>query len=169
MAFCGSKYTWCNQQGADIIYMRLDRAFANVEWLQQFQNIKIHNLVDTTSDHSPLFLAETSTICHKRKRRFHFEAIWIRKADCKDVIEEVWKDGLSRGTPNGLCEGLKQCASTLTSWSKSTFGRISKRIKEKKEALGRLIEHDDDRQNGVEINRLRKEVNELLDEEEVWW
>ena len=93
----------------------------------------------------------------------------MRRGDCKDVIEEVWKDGSSRGTLDGLCEGLKQCASTLTSWSKSNFGRISKRIKEKKEALGRLIEHNDDRQNGVEINRLRKEVNELLDEEEVWW
>ena len=92
----------------------------------------------------------------------------MRRADCKDVIEEAWKDGLNRGTPNGLCEGLKQCALALTSWSKSTFGRIPKRIKEKKKALGRLIEHDDDGQNGVEINRQRKEVNELLDEEEVW-
>ena len=116
MGFRGSNYTWCNQQeGADRIYMRLDRAFANVEWLQHFQNIKVHHLVDTTFDHSPLLLAETSTICHKRKHRFHFEAIWMRRGDCKDVIEEVWKDGSSRGTLDGLCEGLKQCALALTS------------------------------------------------------
>ena len=78
MGYRGSKYTWCNQQeGPDIIYMRLDRAFAIVEWLQHFHNIKVHQLVDTTSDHTPLLLTETSTISQQRKRRFHFEALWI--------------------------------------------------------------------------------------------
>lgn len=93
----------------------------------------------------------------------------MRRADCKDVIEEVWNDSSNRSTPNGLVEGLKQCASALTAQSKSTFRRIPKRIKEKKEVLGRLIENDVDGQNGAEINKLRKEINELLDEEEVWW
>ena len=77
-----------------------------MEWPQHFHNIKVYHLVDTTSDHSPLLLAETSTISHRRKRRFHFEAMWIRRADCKDVIEEIWNDGSSRSTPNGLAKGL---------------------------------------------------------------
>ena len=77
--------------------------------------MKVHHLIDTTSDHTPLLLAETSTISQQRKRRFHFEVIWMRRANCKDVIEEVRKDGSSRGTLEGLCEGLKQCASALTS------------------------------------------------------
>ena len=127
LGYRGSKYTWCNQQeGPDIIYMRQDRAFANEEWLWHFHNIKVHHLIDTTSYHTPLLLAETSTISQQRKRRFHFEVIWMRRANCKDVIEEVRKDGSSRGTLEGLCEGLKQCASALTSWSKSTLGRFQK-------------------------------------------
>ena len=77
--------------------------------------MKVHHLIDTTSDHTSLLLAETSTISQQRKRRVHFEVIWIRRANCKDVIEEVWKDGSCRGTPEGLCEGLKQCALALTS------------------------------------------------------
>lgn len=85
-----------------------------MEWLQYFHNIKVHHLIDTTSDHSPLLLAETSTIGRRRNRRFHFEAIWTRRADCKEVIEEIWNDGANRSTPSELIEGLKQCAAALT-------------------------------------------------------
>lgn len=95
--------------------------------------------------------------------------MWTRRTNCKEVIDEVWSDGSSRSTLDRFAEGLKQCASALTSWSKSTFGQIPKKIKEKKEALGILTENDDDKKNGAEINRLRKEINELLDEEELWW
>ena len=115
-----------------------------MEWLQYFHNIKVHHLTDTTLDHSPLLLAGTSTIGRRRNRRFHFEAIWTRRADCKEVIEEIWNDGANRSTPSELTEGLKQCAAALTNWSKAAFSRIPKKIKEKKEVLGELTKNDID-------------------------
>ena len=49
------------------------------------------------------------------------------------------------------------------------FGHISKKIEEKKKNLHKLTVQDKEGQNGAEINRLKKEINELLDGEEVWW
>ena len=77
------------------------------------------------------------------------------RADCKDVIEEVWNSGSNLGTPSGLAAGLKQCSSALSSWSMGVFGHISKKIEEKKN-LHKLTVQDKEGQNGAEINRLKK-------------
>ena len=49
------------------------------------------------------------------------------------------------------------------------YGHIPKKIEEKKKYLHKLTVQDKEGQNGVEINKLKKEINELLDGEEVWW
>ena len=37
MGYSGSKYTWCNQrEGEDMMYLRLDNAFATLDWLAHF-------------------------------------------------------------------------------------------------------------------------------------
>ena len=63
MGYRGSKYTWFNQQeGENMMYFRLDRAFATMDWLEHFRDIKVRHLVDTTSDHCPLLLAESGVL-----------------------------------------------------------------------------------------------------------
>ena len=57
----------------------------------------------------------------------------------------------------------------LDKWGKYVFRQIPKKIQEKKERLGELLRDDTALQNGAEINKLRKEINLLLDDEEVWW
>ena len=42
LSYCGSDFTWCNMQGGDNrIYLRLDRAFANLEWVENFGEMKV--------------------------------------------------------------------------------------------------------------------------------
>lgn len=169
MGYSGPDYTWCNQQeGEDRVYIRLDRAFATMEWLDHFQNIKVQHLVDTTSDHFPILLAHAKVLKERRKRKFHFEAIWTRRADCKELIKGFWDGGINLSSPNGLGTGLKQCAEALVKWSESAFGQIPRKIQEKKRTISELIKGDSEGQNGPKINRLKREVNKLLDEEEIW-
>lgn len=49
------------------------------------------------------------------------------------------------------------------------YGNIPKKIQEKKKLLIELTKSDKDGHNGKELNKLRKEINELLDGEETWW
>lgn len=78
--------------------------------------------MDTKSDHYPIFLVDAKVLKDRRKRIFHFEAIWTRRADCKELIKEVWDGGTNLSNPNGLRIGLKQCVEALSKWSKSAFG-----------------------------------------------
>ena len=49
-----------------------------------------------------------------RKRRFHFEAMWIKREDCKDVIKDAWNGCGDLSSPSGIANGLRQCASNLS-------------------------------------------------------
>ena len=71
--------------------------------------------------------------------------------------------------PNGMVAGLKQCANRLSRWNKSVFGHVPRQIQSKRKALNELVLRDHDGSNGREINKLRKEINDLLDCEEIMW
>lgn len=57
MGFKGSRYTWLNKRyknSSQLIYERLDRFFANNNWIQKFADVQVHHLPCTHSDHCPL-------------------------------------------------------------------------------------------------------------------
>ena len=84
-------------------------------------------------------------------------------------MEEVWNANNNLHDPSSFSAGLKMCADNLAKWGKAVFGQIPKKIQEKKEKLSELLKNDTALQHGAEINNLRKEINRLLDDEEVWW
>ena len=170
LGFSGFEFTWCNQQeGSDRVYLRLDRALATPEWIEHFTNVRVQHLEDTTSDHCPLLLADSHALHKRGKRRFLFEAIWIRRADCKELVEEIWNANNNLHDPSGFSARLKMCTDNLAKWGKAVIGQIPKKIQEKKEKLGELLKNDTALQHGVEIYKLRKEINLLLGDKEVWW
>ena len=170
LGYLGFDFTWCNQQeGSDRIYLRLDRAFATLDWIEHFSNVRVQHLDETTLDHCPLLLADSVSSQKCGKHRFFFEAIWTRRADYKELMKEVWNSNTVSHDPSSLSAGLKVCADRLAKWGSSVFWQIPKKIQEKKERLGELLRNDTSLQNGAEINELRKEINIMLDDEEVWW
>ena len=39
-----------------MIYLRLDRALATLEWVDQYGNMRVHHLVDSVFDHCTLLV-----------------------------------------------------------------------------------------------------------------
>ena len=170
LGFSSFDFTWCNQQeGSDRIYLRLDRALATPKWIEHFSNVRVQHLDETTSDHCPLLLVDSVSFKKRGKCRFFFEALWTRRADYKELIKEVWNTNSISHDPSSFSARLKVCADRLAKWGSSVFKQIPKKIQEKKESLGELLRNDTTLQNEAEINELRKEINLLLDDEEVWW
>ena len=64
---------------------------------------------------------------------------------------------------------LRIVIALLSKWGLSAFVQISRKIKEMQDSLSVLTKEDTTGQNGAEINRIRKEINILLDDEELWW
>ena len=88
LGFFGLEFTWCNlQEGNNRVYLILDRAFANPEWLNMFEDIKVHHLVESTSDHCILRIIDSCSSLPSCKCRFHFESLWAKK----EVAERLLK------------------------------------------------------------------------------
>lgn len=94
--------------------------------------------------------------------------MWIHKEECKDIIRNAWSAYCDTNTRGGLALSLKHYAVDLLSWSHSVVGHIPKHIHTKKKALHSLFLKDTDGRHRAEINRLRKDLNNLLDSEEIF-
>ena len=170
LGYLGPKFTLCNlQEGSNRVYLRLDRAFANSDWLNLFGNVKVQHQVESTSDHCILRISDFSYSPLSRNRRFHFEALWTKREDYHEIIKIAWNSGDPATTPEGIASNLSKCAAGLSMWNREVFGNIPKKIQEKRNRLNILTTQDFDGSKGAEINQLRKELNNLLDSEEVLW
>jgi hypothetical protein len=81
-------YTWFKSLGTvRAVEEKLDRALANGEWCNLFQNARLEYVTATASDHYPLLLVCVPTITHsKLLRRFKFENAWIVESDFDNII-----------------------------------------------------------------------------------
>ena len=68
-----------------------------------------------------------------------------------------------------MAERLNQCATELNKWNLATFGQVPKLISNKRMALDSMVARDINGSLGREINNLRREINDLLDNEEIMW
>lgn len=131
LGYIGPDFTWCNmQEGDGRMYLRLDRGFATNDWIDRFGEVRVHYLINSTSDHCALFLSDPKL---PRARRFHFESMWTKREECKEIIEAAWCSGSDLSTLGGIASALSVCVANLKAWSSAAFGQISKVIQEKKE------------------------------------
>ena len=72
-------------------------------------------------------------------------------------------------TPEGFMANLKRCASELSSWSSSVYGHIPKKVRSKRNALSALTQQDKNGEMNGKIRSLRRELIELLKDEELYW
>ena len=170
MGYVGPKFTWYNRRSdGERIRLRLDTVLSTADWMELYRTSKVFHIVDSTSEHCALLLTDQQASPNRGKRQFHFEAAWIRYEKCKEIIQEVWKNHSGLHSSSGLVEGLNDCASGLARWNYSDLGHIPRKIQEKRKSLQAMIQADLDGSNGEEIDKMRKEINELLDVEETKW
>ena len=170
LGYCGPEFTCCNmQEGRNRMYLRLDRALVTKEWCDHHKDMRVHHLVESASDHCALLITDSSVSQRPPKRRFQFEAMWTRRDDCRDIIRAAWNDSVNLFNSNGMVMGLRQCANDLSRWNRSVFGLVPRQIQNKRKALNDLVLRDHDGCNGYETIKLRKEINDLLDCEEIMW
>lgn len=109
------------------------------------------------SDQAPILL-ETEEVQHGRgrKKRFHFEALWLSNPDCQEVVKNAWSGGVGEG----VALKIEQCASALSGWAAATFGDVKKKIRLKEEELQLWQDKEPD---GVMVERCKEIVAELDD------
>ena len=76
---------------------RLDRVLAIDSWISQFKEARVWSLESSTSDHLPIFMDPKPLAHSRRHKRFRFENMLLREADCAKVVRYSWSS--SSGYP----------------------------------------------------------------------
>ena len=94
---------------------------ANLEWIDKFGGMKAYHLVDSTFDHCALLISDSIIQRRNRAKRFHFEAMWTKNAECKNIIENSCGVDLDLSTSKGIMSNLSGYAGELMKWSSKVF------------------------------------------------
>ncbi|KAF5445848.1 hypothetical protein F2P56_031530 [Juglans regia] len=116
----GQKFTWSNnRRGKEFTKERIDRAMANKEWNELFNQAYCNIMVAIKSDHSPLHV-NLQHIEYGRGRRnkiFRYEATWELKEDCGGVVKVAWNNDQRGDTQAGMLRfKLNLCKRDLLNW-----------------------------------------------------
>lgn len=118
----GRLYTWSNERRRPTLE-RLDRAFASVQWLEDFADHRLRSLSSDASDHAPLLLQLRTQPW--AKPRFRFEPFWARQDGFLEVVADAW------ASPAGNVDAcrtldfkLRRMAKALRSWSMKNIGSV---------------------------------------------
>ncbi|XP_070032704.1 uncharacterized protein [Nicotiana tomentosiformis] len=87
----GDYYTWTNkQQGGDIIWSRIDRAFGNAEWMVKYGHLLNEYKLPHISDHCPMMI--TTNVREPRIiTTFKFFNVWATHENFLHLMENNWK------------------------------------------------------------------------------
>ena len=172
LGYTGQDFTWCRRLGnRGWVRERLDTALVLTSWAARFPQMQLHHKPDSLSDHCILVLKDVRKNNKKwrRKKLFRFEEMWLKEGTCTEVVKEAWVRGESKDSIFPLFSCLTECRASLPSWNEISFGHVGKKLA----ALqARLEVIECNRGSAVtmeEIEYTRREINKLLEAEEVMW
>nr|CAD1844696.1 unnamed protein product [Ananas comosus var. bracteatus] len=106
LGFEGPAFTWCNNQ--DIrsrVWVRLDRAFANPDWISLFPGVRVKHLVRAASDHAPLLIM-VKGMRSKVGDLFVLKLFGLSMMSVVDIANEFCRFYLSLWMPNTRTDSM---------------------------------------------------------------
>ena len=165
-------YTWDNRQAGDAnVKARLDRGFANAEFMYRFEHTWVRHISFAESDHC-LVLVEPRDQLNSQSRRqpksFRYENVWQTHTDYDRVVSEAWQNGPNGPGLAGLVDSLNNIQSDLGSWGSREFGSLAKTVKTLRQKLDRIRRQSVGRGPSDEEKRTMLKLREALQQEEIW-
>lgn len=161
----GGNYTWEKSRGTtNWVREKLDRAFANNAWWNQFPLCK-HSVSHTiTSDHDPIKLELMCVGFSKRQFRFKIENTWLKEKEFHKDVASFWKDL----PPTHLLPKLLSISSFMAKWGRTFFHKFRDKVKRQKEIINSLVDCVDDVSVKCYFEEKDK-LHSLLLHEETYW
>ena len=138
----------------------------NVEWRNLFPAASVTHLPKINSNHSPLLIKLHGNQRQAMHRPFHFQGAWFKHSEFHKVVQLVLNK------ENCLLTNNASLAITIVDWNKSTFGNI---YKKKRGILARIAgiqkfitNHHNNHLLKLDT-KLRKDLNDILAQEEILW
>lgn len=123
------------------------------------------------SNHDPIMLTtEPFGLRHRQKTKIQrFEEKWMAHPECEERTRTSWAQVHPIGRPMFcLFEKIRRCRMDLVAWSRCAFGNTRDWLNAKQGELEELRAAGFG-ENLDRINEVRREINDLLHHEEVFW
>jgi hypothetical protein len=154
----GRLFTWSNHRDSSTLE-RLDRAFASLEWLEQYTCHHLRCLSSDTSDHAPLLLLLNSEPW--ARPRFRFDDVWTTVDGFKDVVSTAWGSPVSASDPcRVLDQKFRTVAKALRSWRARKVGSIRLQLAAARTIIYELDTVQESRQLIPEELELRRDMKQ---------
>jgi hypothetical protein len=167
----GPRCTWNNgREGINFTMEKLDRVFANHEWLTRYPKVEISLEGAIFSDHLPILINMAGSKVMRRKGRgFRYEATWAEKKECKEIIKKIWKvKDTACGTWSSVNMKLNESKRGLEMWQKVHGRKVGQHIQMLSDKLLEEKAKQDDVDSNL-IKKLHEELIEKQNEEDVYW
>ena len=170
LGFVGLPWTFDNKQfGRRNVRVRLDRAVADDNWSNLFDQASVEHLVSPCSDHCPILLRLAPADAQRVKPKIlRYEIMWEREQSLGDVIMEAWDSGPTKTSLASFASALKGVMQSLHSWSRENFGSVRRKLEELRTRLAELNGKMDD-DSRAEARRTAAVMDEMLYREEMMW
>ncbi|WOL14469.1 hypothetical protein Cni_G23249 [Canna indica] len=125
LKFQGARFTWSNNRaGSKKIFARLDRAYANENWLSLYSKTLVFHLSRLTSDHRPIMInTKLENFPDIPRRRFTFELYWLEYKETQEMVSKAWEyQSENSKSMSQFSRTLKKLSTDLEEWSKQVDG-----------------------------------------------
>lgn len=171
LGFEGGSFTWTNNRAAPAtVYGRLDRVCANVAASTLYPTAMVKHIEQAGSDHIPILLVlerQQPGASPRRRRPFRFEAVWVRKHGCEEIVRSVWECGHTGGDVDGLLFNGEVCQARLLQWSRES--NPQRHIDQTNKRLMELRRGPRTKAVQAEIVHLMSELETLYQDQTVYW
>ncbi|KAL0292313.1 UNVERIFIED_CONTAM: hypothetical protein Sradi_6994500, partial [Sesamum radiatum] len=148
------------------------KSFPRMRRQAMFPQCRVSTEVAKGSDHSPFIINLVANVNQddgRRKKLFHFEAVWTRSTDCEELIQALWNHEADGTAVSRILQRQHKVREGLIGWDKSNFGHVRRRVKELEEQLVKLDIDPISVEGRLLRGQLRNELEEFLSREELMW
>ncbi|VFQ75956.1 unnamed protein product [Cuscuta campestris] len=169
---CGSYFTWWNGRKQDkAIWKRLDRMLVNQAWSASYTTM-VHNLIPTTSDHSPMHVTSVFHQEYQGRKPFSFMNAWITHPDFLTVVSDAWSTPISSSAMYVLTEKLKITKKALQKWNFKFFGNIFQKLNQFEAQIQEAEQHlqeEPSESNFLKLKHVEASYLKQLHIEDLYW
>lgn len=171
LGWTGCAYTWDNRQSGDSnVKARLDRAFANEQFRQHYEYIRVKHLASVESDHC-FVVADIQSFLPGRSRpqkQFRYENVWQSHVDYDRIIAETWRSHQRVPGLQGISDSLDHLRRTLVPWGAKEFGCLTRNVRQLQKKLNKLRSQNIGQGPSDEEKCTMKKLQEAMQQEEMW-
>jgi exonuclease III len=168
LGFSGPPWTFDNKQkDRKNVKARIDRAVASVCWTELFAETKVTHICSTRSDHLPLLVEYEKQCQYTKPKEIRYETMWERDPTLSVTIEEAWEGSPPCSNLSDLVKKLNTTRNHMHSWSKETFGSVTKNVNRLRNKIKSLWKKPRSAWREAAIRQATAELDEILHREEM--